>query len=537
MKKYKIKIFSKILGWSLMIIFFTVSCQDLNEESPNENDTKEIIASNGDFIPGKYIVVLNENNINFRKSANYDANQVAMRKVATDISVKYKVLPEKITTVYSNVLSGFAIDLEDEELQLMRKDPSIKFIEQDAYGYASFQKKSPPGKSPKDPSEPTDPTNPVDPSTSTSSWGLDRIDQRNLPLDQSFSSSATGKGVTVYIMDSGILTDHQEFQGRASLGYDPTGEFLQDCLGHGTHVAGIVGGATTGVARDVKLVSVKVLGTYDPDLPCENRGAYSQWIDALDWIAANALRPAVVNMSLQGGKSAGLNVALDNVYYSGIPVIVAAGNFAKDASLYSPASAEKAFTVGASASTDQRAGFSNFGDAVKLFAPGENILSASINSTSSFTYNSGTSMSSPYTVGVAALFLETNPTASPQQIYDFLMETSTKNKIALSGSVNNHLLFSGLNDIDAGQIDPNQGDFELIGTSKKFRGGEYLVNLNWSPIMGKDTFDLYVDGVREMEVQGYGITLKVSGGKIPPKTYQICVPGTSQCTNSVTVSF
>lgn len=535
MKKYGFKIFSKTLGWSLMIIFFAVSCQDLNEESPNENDTKEIIASNGDLIPGKYIVVLHDTKINYRKSARYEENQASMRKIATDISVKYKVLPEKITRVYTNVLSGFAIDLEDEELQLMRKDPSIKYIEQDAYGYASFQKKSPPGKSPKDPSDPTDP---VDPLTSTSSWGLDRIDQRSLPLDQSFSTPATGKGVTVYIMDSGILTDHQEFQGRAFLGYDSAlGELVQDCHGHGTHVAGIVGGATTGVARDVELVSVKVLGTLDPDLPCEGRGAYSQWIDALDWIIANAKRPAIVNMSLQGGKSDALNTAIDDVYYAGIPVIVAAGNYRNDASLYSPASAEKAFTVGASASTDQRAGFSNFGDAVKLFAPGENILSASINSTSSFTYNSGTSMATPYAVGVAALFLETNPTASPQQVYDFLMETSTKNKIALSGSVNNHLLFSGLNDIDAGQTDPNQGDFELIGTSEKFRGGEYLVNLNWSPIVGIDTFGLYVDGVREMEVQNYGITLKVSGGKIPPKTYQICVPGTSQCTNTVTVSF
>ncbi len=535
MKKHGIKVFSKILGWSLVIIFLAISCQDLNNELPIENDMGEIIASNGDLIPGKYIVVLNDTKTNFGKSARYEENQASMRKLASDISIKYKVLPEEIIRVYTNVLSGFAIDLEEKELQLMRKDPAIKYIEQDAYGYASFQKKSPPGKE-----EPTEPIDPVDSGTSTSIWGLDRIDQRNLPLDQKFSTTATGKGVTVYIMDSGILTDHQEFQGRASLGYDPSGLFLQDCNGHGTHVAGIVGGATTGVAKGVKLVSVKVLGAYNPDFPCANNGPYSQMIEALDWIAANTVGPSIVNMSIQGGKSDALNTALDNVYYAGIPVIVCAGNYANDASFYSPASAEKAYAIGATSENDQRASFSNVGNPIRLFAPGVNIYSSYIGSNSSYGHMNGTSMSAPYVVGVAALFLETNPSARPQQVYDFLTETSTKNKVTISGSLNNHILFSGLNSIGAGSIDPNRVNyaFDMVGSSQKAKVNAYSVYLQWSPVENSSTLDLFIDGVNVGGIQNTSsYRYEVSGKNIPPKTYKLCVPGTTSCSNTVTVNF
>lgn len=535
MKKHGFKILSKILGWSLVIVFFSISCQDLTNEMPTDEGVGEIMGSKSDFIPGKFIVVLHDTKINFRKSARFEENQASMRKIATNISSKYKILPEKITRIYTNALTGFAIDLEQEELKLMRKDPSIKYIEQDAYAYASFQKKLPPGKNPTDPVDP-------DAGTSTSIWGLDRLDQRSLPLDQKFSATATGKGVTVYIMDSGILTNHQEFQGRASLGFDPSGLFLQDCNGHGTHVAGIVGGSTTGVAKDVKLVSVKVFGAYDPELPCANWGPYSQMIEALDWIAANALRPAVVNMSIQGGKSDALNTALNNVYYSGIPVVVSAGNYSDDASIYSPASAEKAYTVGATSDNDRIAYFSNFGNSVKIFAPGEYIRSAYIGSNSSYGHLSGTSMSAPYVVGVAALYLEKNPNATPQQVYDFISETSTKNKVSLSGSLNNHLLFSGLNTVGAGLIDPNRENntFELIGNSLKQKGTSWKVTLNWSQMKLVSVFDLFIDGVNSREVQnndGGGYEYFESGKSIPPKTYKLCVAGTTNCTNTVTVNF
>jgi hypothetical protein len=536
MKKHRIKIFSKILCWTVSIVVFSVACQDLNKEIPLENNL-EPKALNSDLIPGKYIVVLHESTVSFKKSARYIDNQSSMRVVATDLSLKYKINPNKITRVYTNALSGFAIDLEDNELQRMKQDPSIKFIEQDAYAYASFQKKSPPGKDPVDPVEPVDPGT----GTSTTSWGLDRLDQRSLPLDQKFSSVATGKGITVYIMDSGILTSHQEFQGRASLGFDPSGLFLQDCNGHGTHVAGIVGGATTGVAKGVNLVSVKVLGAYDPNFPCANWGPYSQMIAALDWIASNALKPAVVNMSIQGGKSLALNTALDNVFYSGIPVIVSAGNYSDDASFYSPASAEKAYTIGASNTFDNRTVFSNVGNSVKIFAPGENIRSSYIGSNSSYTNLSGTSMSAPYVTGVAALFLETNPSASPQQVYDFLTETSTKNKITISGSLNNHLLFSGLNPSGAGSIDPNRVNYAFDIMSQPVKNQTtWDVHLYWSPLKSVSIFDLYVNGVLSGQINNSNgsSALYPQGAKSKTtRTYKMCVLGTTQCSNTVTVNF
>jgi subtilisin family serine protease len=285
---------------------------------------------------------------------------------------------------------------------------------------------------------------------------------------------------------------------------------------------------------------VKALGTYDRELPCEIWGYYSQMIEGLDWISADAKSPSIVNMSIAGGKNETFNTAVNNLYDLGIPVIVAAGNNSDDASIYSPASAERAFTVGASTENDQRASFSNIGETIKLFAPGTNIWSAFIGSNSSYSYTGGTSMSAPYVVGVAALFLENNPYATPQQVYDFLIGTSTKNKISISGSVNNHLLFSGLNSTGAGQIDPNRINygFELIGTSQKQKANDYLVTLSWSPVKDSNMFDLFVDGLKKVETNSPNtIIIQEKGRNLPPKTYQLCVQGTSQCSNSVTVYF
>jgi subtilisin family serine protease len=268
---------------------------------------------------------------------------------------------------------------------------------------------------------------------SSPTWGLDRIDQRNLPLDASYSFSSIGNGVTAYIIDTGIRTAHTEFGGRAFVGFDAFGGNGQDCNGHGTHVAGTVGGTNYGVAKNTRLIAIRVLD-------CNGSGTTSGVIAGIDWVTKNRILPAVANLSLGGGTSTALDTALQNMIFSGVATAVAAGNSGADACKYSPARVPAAMTIGASNSSDAKASWSNYGKCVDWFAPGVSITSAWYSSNSATNTISGTSMATPHVAGAAALYLETHPTDTPAQVRDALLSFTTKSKITSALSTNNHLL-------------------------------------------------------------------------------------------------
>lgn len=350
-------------------------------------------------IPGQYIVTL---------EPGYDPAKVAER-----LGLKPKFL-------YTKAMNGFAVPMTKLQLDLARVSLGVKSVEADA-------KVSAPSGVPATAAALRGPS---------ASWGLDRIDQQNLPLDNTFTTQGNGAGVTAYILDTGIDYKHDEFGGRATFGFDAIGDGRagQDCNGHGTHVAGTVAGMTYGVARKANVVSVRVLD-------CEGTGDFSGIIAGLDWVAKNAKQPAVLNGSLGGDKSTVLNDAANAVTEAGILPVIAAGNSAKDACGVSPASATKVLTVAASNQWDEETSFSNWGECVSLYAPGEAIVSAKLGG-GSVTLN-GTSMAAPHVAGVAVLYKQANPNATPQDIAEYLDNESTKDVLnSISKTSPNRLLFT-----------------------------------------------------------------------------------------------
>jgi subtilisin family serine protease len=272
-------------------------------------------------------------------------------------------------------------------------------------------------------------------------WGLDRIDQRALPYNQTYAPPNHGAGVTAYILDTGIRYDHVEFGGRASLAWDSEGGNGADCFGHGTHVAGTVGGATVGVASAVTLKSVKVFPA------CTSSTMSSTVIAAMDWVAANATGPSVVNMSLGGSYDPAEDAAVANLTARGIVVVVSAGNSNADACQQSPAGAPSAITVGATDGADIRASFSNWGACLDVFGPGVNVVSADVASATGYIGKSGTSMSSPHVTGVAALLLAENPTRTVAQVDSALYVRSTKSVVISAMSPRAHLVYTGTDEM------------------------------------------------------------------------------------------
>ncbi|AJF68861.1 S8 family peptidase [Streptomyces vietnamensis] len=352
-----------------------------------------------DAVPGKYIVTLDR---------TVDAAEAARK------------LNLRPTFVYEKAINGFAAPLTELQLATVRNTPGVASVEEDAVALA-----------------PPQPATPPETRSPAASWGLDRINQWNLPLDNDFTTRGNGAGVTAYILDTGIDYQHDEFGGRATFGFDAMGDgrFGQDCNGHGTHVAGTVAGKTYGVARKAGLVSVRVLG-------CDGRGAYSGMIAGLDWVARNARQPAVLNGSLGGDRSAALNAAATALYNAGVLPVIAAGNSSKDACDVSPASASGALTVAASNIWDEETSFSNYGPCVELFAPGQAIVSARIGGGS--VAQNGTSMAAPHVAGVAALYKAEHPTAGPAEVAGWILDNTTKGLLTnVSGGTPNKLLYTG----------------------------------------------------------------------------------------------
>jgi aqualysin 1 len=316
---------------------------------------------------------------------------------------------------YSHALNGYAASIPDARIDQVRRDPAVAYVERDAVMRIQTTQTNPP-------------------------WGLDRIDQRSRPLSGTFTYTRTGSGVTAYIVDTGMNFGHTQFTGRAVSGYDAIdGGTADDCHGHGTHVAGTVGGTTYGVAKGVRLVAVRVLN-------CQGSGTTSQIVAGLDWVVGNhaAGSPAVANMSLGGGANTSIDSAVQRAINDGVTVVVAAGNSAANACNYSPARVSAAITIAASDINDNYASFTNWGSCVDWFAPGVNILSAWIGSSTATNTISGTSMASPHTAGVAAQYLQSNPGASPATVRSALFSLTTKNIIPDPDTPNNDLLFTNL---------------------------------------------------------------------------------------------
>ncbi|MEV4027469.1 S8 family serine peptidase [Actinosynnema sp. NPDC050801] len=344
-------------------------------------------------VPGSYIVVLED-------GAGVDA--VAARVDA------------RVTHRYRSALNGFAATMSERDAKRLAADPAVAYVAQDQRVHALADQPNPP------------------------SWGLDRIDQRDLPLNANYSYATTAGNVHAYIIDTGIRTTHADFGGRASFDANTTGDGNNtDCNGHGTHVAGTVGGAAHGVAKAVRLHGVKVL-------TCAGSGTIAGVVAGVDWVTANAQKPAVANMSLGGGANDTLDAAVRRSIASGVTYAVASGNSNANACSFSPARVAEAITVNATDSADNRASFSNWGTCTDVFAPGVGITSAWHTGDGATNSISGTSMAAPHVAGAAALYVSGNPGASPQQVRDALVTAATPNKVANPGTGSpNVLLFTG----------------------------------------------------------------------------------------------
>ncbi|WP_330273778.1 S8 family peptidase [Lentzea sp. NBC_00516] len=367
-----------LLGSAVMIAAFA---------APATAAVGEIRVSPGENIAGSFIVKLKDGGV------TASAQTLGSR------------FGGQVGYVYDTVFQGFSVKMSDAQARRLAADPSVEYVERDQVVSTQATQVNPP------------------------SWGLDRIDQRNLPLDQRYTYNSTGSGVNAYIVDTGVRITHRDFGGRARNGYDfvDNDAVAQDGNGHGTHVAGTVAGTLHGVAKQANIVAVRVLNN-------SGSGTIAGVVAGVNWVASNHVKPAVANMSLGGGANTSLDNAVSGAITRGVTFAVAAGNSNTNAANTSPARVAAALTVGSTERTDARSSFSNYGPVVDVFAPGGGITSTWNTSDTATNTISGTSMASPHVAGVVARYLQGNFNVTPAQVATAITSNATNGKVTNPGA-------------------------------------------------------------------------------------------------------
>lgn len=454
-------------------------------------------------VSGQYIVVLKDSAARGPNDSFWAGRPVA--DVAQEMALLYTA---ELQHVYQHALKGFAVRMSRAQAETLAKDPRVAYVEEDGVVHAIATQNN-------------------------ATWGLDRIDQRDLPLSTTYTYNTTASNVRAYIIDTGIRSTHNEFGGRVLGGYTAIndGRGYEDCNGHGTHVAGTVGGAIYGVAKEVRLYAVRVLD-------CNGSGTNSGVIAGVDWVTANHIKPAVANMSLGGGASSALDTAVNNSINAGVFYAVAAGNDNKDACNYSPARVAAAMTVGSTTNTDARSSFSNFGTCVNIFAPGSSITSAWHTSNTATNTISGTSMASPHVAGVAALYLAGNTSASPSTVFNALRDNATLNKLTGIGTGSpNRLLYSLIGSAPPDNPPVASFTFSCSGLTCSFDGSastdDYGIS-SYSWTFGDGTTGSGRTVSKTYSAAGtYSVTLTVrdTANQTGSQTRSVTVSSSAPCTN------